>query len=134
MIGGRVGNHPGAVTNKVWKYNLNTEKWSAGPALPVPVAAGGAALVDNKIYWFGGLDRNAQCDVDNHYVYDLGNPGAGWKDISGTAPMPRPRNHFATVVASISSENQTYVNSKGKFRIELSLSVKAAESGFFFQR
>ena len=98
MIGGRVGNHPGAVTNKVWKYNLNTEKWSAGPALPVPVAAGGAALVDNKIYWFGGLDRNAQCDVDNHYVYDLGNPGAGWKDISGTAPMPRPRNHFATVV------------------------------------
>jgi len=32
-------------------------------------------------------------------------------------------------VASISSENQTYVNSKGKFRIVLPLSVKAAASG-----
>ena len=98
IIGGRVGNHPGAVTSRVWKYNLSTERWSAGPALPVPVAAGGAALVNNKIHWFGGLDPNASCDVDNHYVYDLGNPAAGWENISGIAPMPRPRNHFATVV------------------------------------
>jgi len=98
IIGGRVGNHPGAVTSKVWKFNLNTEKWSAGPKLPVPVAAGGAALVNNKVYWFGGLDKNAQCDVDSHFVYDLNKPSAGWKDISSTAPMPIPRNHFATVV------------------------------------
>lgn len=98
IIGGRVGNHPGAVTSKVWKFNLHTGKWSSGPKLPVPVAAGGAALVDNKVYWFGGLDKNAQCDVDNHYVYDLNMPSAGWKDISSTAPMPIPRNHFATVV------------------------------------
>ena len=98
MIGGRVGNHPGGVTSKVWKFNLITHKWSQGPQLPKPVAAGGAALVDNRIHWFGGLDANASCDVDNHYVYDLDNPSAGWTDISGIAPMPIPRNHFATVV------------------------------------
>ena len=98
IIGGRVGNHPGAVTSKVWKYNLATEKWSAGPGLPVPGAAGGAALVNNKIHWFGGLDSKAQCDVANHFVYDLGKPAAGWKNITSAAPMPSPRNHFATVV------------------------------------
>lgn len=98
ILGGRVGSHPGAVTSKVWKFNLITHKWSQGPKLPVPVAAGGAALVDNRIHWFGGLDANAQCDVDNHYVYDLDNPSAGWVDISGLAAMPIPRNHFATVV------------------------------------
>jgi len=98
MIGGRVGDHPGAVTSKVWKFNLATHKWSEGPQLPVPVAAGGGALVDNHIHWFGGLDPNASCDVSNHYVYDLDNPSAGWTDISGIAPMPIPRNHFATVV------------------------------------
>ena len=98
IIGGRVGDHPGAVTSKVWKFNLITHQWSAGPKMPVPVAAGGAALVDNRIHWFGGLDPNAQCDVSNHYVYDLDNPSAGWSDISGIAPMPIPRNHFGTVV------------------------------------
>ncbi len=98
IIGGRLGNHPGAVTSKVWKFNLDTFKWSAGPELPVPGAAGGAALVDNRIHWFGGLDTQARCDVDNHYVYDLTNPSAGWSDITGVAPMPVPRNHFATVV------------------------------------
>jgi len=98
MLGGRVGDHPGAVTSKVWKYNLNTNKWSAGPQLPVPVAAGGAALINNRVHWFGGLDAKAQCDVSNHYVYDLGNPSEGWTDISSVAPMPVPRNHFATIV------------------------------------
>lgn len=98
ILGGRVGSHPGAVTSKVWKFNLTTHKWSQGPQLPVPVAAGGAALVDDRIHWFGGLDAWAQCDVANHYVYDLDNPSAGWTDISGIAPMPIPRNHFATVV------------------------------------
>ncbi len=98
IIGGRLGHHPGAVTAKVWKFNLTTHNWSQGPQLPAPVAAGGAALVDNRIHWFGGLDANAQCDVANHYVYDLDNPSAGWSDISSIAPMPIPRNHFATVV------------------------------------
>jgi len=55
-------------------------------------------LIDNRIHWFGGLDANASCDVDNHYVYDLDQPGQGWNDIPGIAPMPIPRNHFATVV------------------------------------
>ncbi len=98
LLGGRVGNHPGAVTSKVWKFNLTTYAWTKGPKLPVPVAAGGAALVDNRIYWFGGLDANAKCDVANHYVYDLDNPANGWSDISSIAPMPIPRNHFATAV------------------------------------
>lgn len=98
ILGGRVGDHPGAVTSKVWIYNLTSKEWSAGPKLPVPGAAGGAALVGNRIHWFGGLDTNAQCDVANHYVYDLANPSGGWNDISGIAPMPIPRNHFATVV------------------------------------
>ncbi len=98
IIGGRVGNHPGPVTANVWKFNLDSRVWTAGPTLPVPGAAGGAALVNNRIHWFGGLDTVSQCDVDNHFVYDLNNALAGWQDISATAPMPVPRNHFATVV------------------------------------
>jgi N-acetylneuraminic acid mutarotase len=98
IIGGRVGNHPGRVTDDVWIYNLDTGKWRSGPDMPKAVAAGGAAIVDNTIHWFGGLDSKARCDVDNHYIYDLDAPGAGWQDISSVASMPMARNHFATVV------------------------------------
>lgn len=97
VIGGRIGNHPGPVSNKVWIFNLNSRNWRPGPSLPIPGAGGGAALVNNRIHWFGGLDTQARCDVGRHLVYDLGNPGAGWRDITHVAAMPSPRNHFSTV-------------------------------------
>ena len=97
LIGGRIGSHPGKVTNKVWIYDLESGKFREGPKLPVPGAGGGAALVDNRIHWFGGLDPLARCDVDRHYVFDLDLPSAGWQDITGVAAMPLPRNHFSTV-------------------------------------
>lgn len=100
LIGGRVGRHPGRVSNKIWIYNLNNRKWRRGPDMPKPVAAGGAALVNNKIHWFGGLDANARCDVNNHYVYDLNAAGKGWKDITSNAAMPSARNHFSTAVVN----------------------------------
>ena len=98
IIGGRIGSHPGKVSDEVWIYNITTGQWGQGPGLPNPVAGGGAAVVNNKIYWFGGLDAQARCDVGYHYVYDLNNQSQGWSDISATAAMPSPRNHFSTVV------------------------------------
>ena len=100
VIGGRIGNHPGRVSNNVWIYNLDSKTWRAGPDMPYPVAAGGAALVNNKIHWFGGLDPIARCDVDRHFVYDLAKPAAGWQNLSQIAPMPQARNHFSTVVVN----------------------------------
>ena len=98
IIGGRKGSHPGQVSNQVWKYNLSSGSWTAGPGLPVPGAAGGAALINNKIHWFGGIDAQANCDTGNHFVYDLNQPSSGWQNITGFAAMPSPRNHFATTV------------------------------------
>lgn len=69
-----------------------------GPDLPTPGAAGGAALVDNKVHWFGGIDAAANCDVGRHLVHDLRSPASGWKDITAKAGMPSPRNHFSTAV------------------------------------
>ncbi len=98
IIGGRIGSHPGKVSEKVWIFNLSSQKWRRGPDMPTGVAAGGAALVNNKVHWFGGLDTKARCDVDNHYVYDLDKPASGWKNITSSAAMPSPRNHFSTAV------------------------------------
>ncbi len=97
IIGGRVGDHPGAVTNKVWIYNITHNNWRAGPDLPAPFAGGGAGFVNGNIHLFGGLDTRGRCDVDHHFVYDT-QGGGEWLDISDTAPMPMARNHFSTAV------------------------------------
>ena len=98
FIGGRVGDHPGRVTNTVAIYDLERDTWRAGPALPVPFAGGGAALVGRRIHVFGGFDAEARCDVATHLVHDLERPGEGWQDITGEAAMPLPRGHFGTTV------------------------------------
>jgi len=98
IIGGRIGSHPGRVSDKVWIYNLDSGNWRRGPDLPMPSAAGGAALVNNKIHWIGGIDANARCDVANHFVYDLNAASTGWRNITSSAGMPSPRNHFSTAV------------------------------------
>ncbi len=98
IIGGRIGSHPGRVSDKVWIYNLDNGNWRRGPDLPIGGAAGGAALVNNKVHWFGGLDIFARCDVRTHLVYDLESPSEGWQNITSDAGMPVPRNHFSTAV------------------------------------
>ncbi len=98
IIGGRIGSHPGRVSDKIWIYNLDNGKWRRGPDLPMPLAAGGSALVNNKIHWIGGIDANARCDVATHLVYDLASPASGWDNITASAGMPSPRNHFSTAV------------------------------------
>ena len=96
LLGGRLGNHPGKVSRQVWIFNLESKNWRRGPDFPLPVAAGGAALVNNRIHWFGGLDPFASCDVNRHFVLDLSLPSAGWQNITEVAAMPVPRNHFST--------------------------------------
>jgi len=100
LIGGRIGSHPGKVTQNVWVFNLDKRTWRKGPKLPKPMAGGGAALVNNKIYLFGGMDANAKCDVNFHYVYNLAKPSSGWQNKTASAGMPSARNHFSTVVVN----------------------------------
>lgn len=98
IVGGRIGDHPGPVTNQVWWYKISTDTWMSGPELPMPVGGGGLGRLGRKLHYVGGFDSDAMCDVDYHLVYDLDDPAAGWQDLTATSPMPEPRNHFGTVV------------------------------------
>lgn len=98
IVGGRIGDHPGPVTNKVWWYKISTDTWIPGPDLPMPTGGGGLGRLGRKLHYVGGFDADASCDVDYHLVYDLDNPEAGWQDLTASSPMPEPRNHFGTVV------------------------------------
>ncbi len=100
LIGGRIGPHPGKVSNQVWIYNIATKKMRQGPTLPATFGGGGAALVNGKIHVIGGFDAQARCDVATHWVYDLTKPNLGWQNYTNRSPMPLARNHFGTTTFS----------------------------------
>ena len=97
IVGGRIG--PAlTVTDEVWLYDIKEDSWSAGPTLPFRAGGGVLGRLGRKLHYVGGFDANAACDIDVHLVYDLDNTGAGWQDITSTAALPDPRNHFGATV------------------------------------
>ncbi|PPK86109.1 putative secreted protein (Por secretion system target) [Neolewinella xylanilytica] len=97
LLGGRSGNPFYRVTDAVWIYDITDNAWRRGPTFPQRRGGGGLARLGRTLHYVGGFDHNTQCDVDDHWVYDLDNPEAGWQDFSGNSPMPLARNHFGTV-------------------------------------
>ncbi len=92
FAGGFVGDNPGFSTDKVQIYDVATDTWSEGPSLPEPVASHGITRVAQYLHVFGGLMPDRKTDRDVHYVLDLDNPTAGWKNA---APLPIARNHLS---------------------------------------
>jgi N-acetylneuraminic acid mutarotase len=91
------GPHGPPGTNLVYKYDAAADTWSKGPSLPFARAAGGAGIVDNKLYYFGGADITRNTDKGDTFMLDLNNQSAGWKKV---ATMPNPRNHLGGVAAN----------------------------------
>ena len=71
----------------------NTGKWVDGPPLRHPRAAGGAAVVGDKIVVVGGRTGNPEQLVTQTEVYD----GTGWRDA---ADIPVPGDHLAVTADS----------------------------------
>lgn len=105
IIGGRVDDHPGRVTDAVWLYDISDNLWRKGPPLPARRGGGGVGRLGRTLHYVGGFDENAQCDVDDHLMYDLDNPSAGWQDLTASSPLPLARNH----VAAVSLDGKLYI-------------------------
>lgn len=70
-------------------FDLETETWSAGAAVPTPRGALATAVLDGRIHAIGGTTHNRE-DVGAHEVYDP--QSDSWTELT---PMPTPRNHLA---------------------------------------
>lgn len=99
FAGGTVGNHPGPVVSNVWRYDLKTDKFSAGPPLPKPRGGGGLAHLEGKLHFFTGFKPDRDTDMSDHWTLDLAS-GKNWEPAP---PFPTPSNQFgvATVGGKI---------------------------------
>jgi hypothetical protein len=97
FAGGYIGTGPGYQqtfgTKQVWKYNVDSNTYSAMPSLPVECAGGGLVAVGRVLHYFGGDDINRH-DTGVHFALDLDNLAAGWVQRKS---MITPRSHMGAV-------------------------------------
>jgi N-acetylneuraminic acid mutarotase len=87
-------NDPLAITSpRMLLLDNSTNKWVDGPPLRHPRAAGGAAVVGDKIVVVGGRIGNPEQLITQTEVYD----GTGWRDA---ADIPVPGDHLAVTADS----------------------------------
>lgn len=80
-------------TTEVWRFDVETEEWSAMPPLPEPRGAGALALLDDTLHFFGGTGEDRFREVGDHWALPLDSDD-GWYEL---APLPFPANHLAGV-------------------------------------
>ena len=84
----------------VFEYDAHNDKWKVLPSLPEGRGGGAAVVLDNKLHFFNGARFDGKRggflrDMATHFVFDLGNPYAGWSKL---APNSLGRNHVGGVV------------------------------------
>jgi len=89
--------HGPPATKKVYKYDAATDKWTRSKDLPNSHGAGGAGIIDNKLYFFGGADKTRTFDRPETYVLNLAEVDEGWERV---ADLPNPRNHLGGVAVN----------------------------------
>jgi N-acetylneuraminic acid mutarotase len=97
FAGGYIGTGPAFTqtfgTKQVWKYNVDSNTYTAMPDLPVDCAGGGLVAVGRVLHFFGGDDINRN-DTNVHFALDLDNLAAGWVTKK---PMITARSHMGYV-------------------------------------
>lgn len=93
FAGGFKGKHPGPVTAEVWKYDVASDTWSEGPALPERRAGGGLVVVGRNLHYFGGYKIDRNTDAGDHWVLSL----EGGKAWQREADLPDPRGHVSAI-------------------------------------
>lgn len=93
IVGGFEGDHPGAATAKVWRYEVASDRWSEGPSLPEPRGGGVLVALGDTLHFAGGYMTDRDTNSSNHWA--LPPDGRAW---SSRAPLPKPRGHASALV------------------------------------
>jgi hypothetical protein len=98
-FGGIIANAGGifTYTDKIEKYDPDTDVWSAAGTLPQPMAAMAAVELDGAIYIIGGATNPTASSVNSKVYRYL--PATGSFDADTIASLPAPRGFLSACAA-----------------------------------
>lgn len=98
-FGGIVANAGGifTYTDKIEKYDPDTDVWSAAGTLPEPMCAMAAVELDGAIYIIGGVTNPTASTVNSKVYRYL--PATGAFDADTIAALPAPRGYLSACAA-----------------------------------
>jgi len=97
FAGGFVGKHPGPATNEVWRYDVDADRWIAGPSLPVTRGGGALVALGNHLHFYGGYEADRNTISASHWKLDLATPDSA-RQWTAAAPLPLARGHLSAAV------------------------------------
>lgn len=84
---------------EVWHFNLELDRYTAGPLLPGRRAGGGLARLGDKLHYVSGLMEDRDTDSPDHFVLDLQEWNEqAYAQWTRAAPLPVPRNQHSIAV------------------------------------
>jgi len=86
-------------TRDVWKYNVDTNTYTALPLLPAARGGGALELLGRELHFFGGSDSN-RTDRGEHWALNLDTLGTASAVWNQRASLPNPRNHLGDATLS----------------------------------
>ena len=81
-------------TVNVWRYDTQTNTWSAYVPLPAPRAAGALVVLGRQLHYLSGTDSSIN-GQKNHWVLNLDDAQPKW--VAST-PLPLAENHTSATV------------------------------------
>lgn len=110
FAGGFEGDHPGATTDRVWRYEPANGEWKEGPPLPAARAGGALVALEGALHYFGGFGVDRDTTHSDHWTLDLetandwarggsaqaaSSASSGWQS---RAPLGDARGHLGAAV------------------------------------
>ena len=95
LAGGFVGDHPGAATSAVWRYDVANDRWSRGPPLPASRGSGVLFLLDHALHYVGGFLPDRMTNSPQHWQLSLDGGSSRW---TPRAALPQARGQLSGAV------------------------------------
>ena len=93
------GKKPDHIIAETWHFDIQEDRYTAGPLLPGRRAGGGLARLGDNLHYISGLMEDRDTDSPDHWVLDVAEwraTGNGvWRNL---APLPLARNQLSVAV------------------------------------
>ncbi len=133
VLSGDGDNHSFMEEGEMWRYDPNTDIWDQQPSHPgISIWAPGSFVIDDAVYFFGGLNRQIPSFPDAVWKFDMITTiGIEEQVLANTYTYPNPANDFLSWENDESITEVRVYNTLGQFVLTSAANAKRMDTQGF---